>query len=382
MSDETTQNTTLPLQFGGKTYVSNINLSKNQDEFIPKTNTVVLDAPSINNVDKTQLYIDPVTYRIKLGQTNISEIKPDYSGTSKKYNVYLNTTLIQPKDDNTSSGSGGNTSQGKQQIKWVEQGQGILLDLTKVETPIISIDKNVVLTKDDAISFQNSLNEIEQKIDSLNVSVGNKVLSQIQFYELRQLLDVIGIVYSDNIIDEVTTLQFSSDNGSNRDILGFSFKYDETRNLSQINCLRIKTNSSLENKSYCSIRKCANFDQGAQTPPQTIFEFLEDSECLAVSNGTAILNNGCYEWYFSKPLQLKNVPTESNIYMVTFHSNKNQEWVWADRMVVNVLVSDESSQKTNLNFCWTADFNNIDVQPYASFCIKKPIGTRIKPFRN
>lgn len=366
------------LKFGGKVLVSNISQQTSDEEKIPNLNSVYLDAPAVNNVDKSQLYIDPVTHKISLGRTRIQEIKPDWSGKITQYNVFLNTSLV-PTEQEQQEEQG---EEIRNKILSVTEGDGILIDFEQDDLrPVISIDRNVVATKDEINHLEDTLQDVEKSIDGLKLID----LDVHSFYDMFELLKVLDVVYSSVDEKQQNTLEWQElSSNTDKSIIGFSYKYIRQEQLKGLNCLRIRTNSTEQNNSYCVIHKCASFQQSSGVDylaPETIYEYLDGAEVLTISKYPAKLNKEkkCYEWYFSKRWDMKHEPNENTVYLITFHKSKNQEWKWADRAAVNVITSSQSSIKSNLQYSWDNDFGIYDTMPYASFSSREPIGTLIKP---
>lgn len=372
------------LKFGGKVLASNICQQTSNEQMLPNINSVYIDAPAINNVDKTQLYIDPVTHKINLGRTRIQEIKPDWTGKITEYNVYLNTSLVPTEQDQ----EGGETPEIQNKILSVTEGEGISIDFEQdFLRPTISIDKDVVVTKDNLSEIEDSLEDVEKSVNDLKLINNNSILDIHQYYDLIELLKVVDVVYSDSPSVQQNTMQWVESNTSNMNIIAFSYKYVRQENLKGLNCLRIKTNSTQQNECYCVIHKCKPYVQSDgpdYNAPETFFEYLDETEVLTISKYPAKLNKEgkYYEWNFSKTWDMIHSDDQSSIYLVTFHSKKDEKWKWENRVAINAVISGQSSIKSNLQFCWDNDFNSNDVLPEASFSLREPVGTLIKTQEN
>lgn len=349
MADEYTNE----LKFGEKILIPNINIEKDQFQVLHNINTVYVNGPSVDNASKSQLEIDPSTMKVKLGKTRIQKkVSGSTPAEVQQFNVWVKTST----SAQGSSGTG-------QNITSIVAGQGIKVDASTETAPVISIDKNVVMTK--------------------GSSSGQLSNSDAIYYDLIELLKVIDIIYSDTPQNQEITMQWSDNSNENKNIMAFSYRFDRGQTIDDYNYLRIKTNITDENAAqdvYCVIYECSNMKEsgdGGYIPPQTIYQFLDYGTPLTVSKNPAKLVDGHYQWFFAKEFSMKHT-NPYTIYLVTFVNKKVSSWNWADKTDINIITNKESSSESPLQLCWDRDFIAVKQSPYATFSKRKPIGAIIK----
>lgn len=332
------------LTFGKKT-LANLSTQKNQFEILTNLNQVYTNFPSLSNATKGQLYINPDNLRVSIGSARVRHTKGDWSGQTKNYNIFLNTIAVEdngsvvvPSPNPPVSGD----------------------DTTNPNPPESGGDEN-----------QGDNNEV--------IIVNN---TGIQYYQLKELLQVFEVVYSDTTTNVHNTLSASADSeNTSTNIVGFSYKFDYGRTIEKLNKLQMKTNEQTPNGDiYCVIRKCKEmYESGGAnyTPPMYISQYLQDSQVISVSKSPAKIKNGFYEWFFPKNFSLQH--TANNVvYLITFHNKKEQKWDSDSLTGVEANVSDESNVESNLQYIWDADLTPTNSLASATFSYNAPIGAIIK----
>lgn len=329
------------LTFGKKT-LANLSTQKNQFEILTNLNQVYTNFPSLSNATKGQLYINPDNLRVSIGSARVRHTKGDWSGQTKNYNIFLNTIAVEdngsvvvPSPNPPSSGD----------------------DTTNPNPPESGGDEN-----------QGDNNEI--------IIVNN---TGIQYYQLKELLQVFEVVYSDTTENVHNTGSGDSENIST--IVGFSYKFDYGRTIEKLNKLQMKTNEQTPNGDiYCVIRKCKEmYESGGANynPPRYITQYLQGSQVISVSKSPAKINNGFYEWFFPKNFSLQH--TANNVvYLITFHTKKEQKWDSDSLTSVEANVSNESNVESKLQYIWETDLTPTNSLANATFSYNAPIGAIIK----
>lgn len=321
------------LTFGKKT-LAKLSTQKNQFEILKNINQVYTNFPSLTNATKGQLYINPDNLRVSLGVAKVRSTKGDWTGQEKNYNIYLNTIAV---EDNGS--------------------------VVEPSDPTPPTNPDVPDQGDDE--------------DNNQIIIVNN--TGLQYYQLKELLQVFEVVYSDTTENIHNTSSEISGNTTN--IVGFSYKFDYGRTIEKLNKLKMKTNIQTPNVDvYCVIRKCRELFQSGgpnYTPPIQITQYLQDSQVISVSKSPAKINNGFYEWFFSKNFSLQH--TENNVvYLITFHTKKEQEWNSDSLTGVEVMVSSESNVESNLQYIWNTELSPSNSLASATFSYNTPIGAIIK----
>ena len=348
ISEETNDLYPNNLTFGKKT-LAKLSTQKNQFEILTNLNQVYTNFPSLSNATKGQLYINPDNLRVSLGSARVRTTKGDWSGQTKNYNIFLNTiavedngSVIEPSNPNTPD-SGGGENQGDTP--------------TNPNPPETGGDEN-----------QGDNNEI--------IIVNN---TGLQYYQLKELLQVFEVVYSDTTKNVHNTGSENSEN--TQTIVGFSYKFDYGRTIEKLNKLQMKTNEETPNGDiYCVIRKCKEmYESGGASynPPRYITQYLQDSQVISVSKSPAKINNGFYEWFFSKNFSLQHA-TNNVVYLITFHTKKEQKWDSDSLTGVEVNVSNESNVESKLQYIWDISLTPTNSLASATFSYNAPIGAIIK----
>lgn len=336
------------LTFGKKT-LANLSTQKNQFEILTNLNQVYTNFPSLSNATKGQLYINPDNLRVSIGSARVRSTKGDWSGQTKNYNIYLNTIAVEdngsvvvPSNPNPPDSGGG-------------ENQG--------DTP-----SNPNPPESGGGENQGNDNQI--------IIVNN---TGLQYFQLKELLQVFEVVYSDTTENVHNTSSEISGNTTN--IVGFSYKFDYGRTIEKLNKLKMKTNIQTPNGDiYCVIRKCREmYESGGPgyVSPTHISQYLQGSQVISVSKSPAKINNGFYEWFFPKNFSLQH--TANNVvYLITFHTKKEQKWDSDSLTGVEVNVSNESNVESNLQYIWNADLTPTNSLASATFSYNTPMGAIIK----
>lgn len=367
MSDETTQNTTIPLKFGGKELVEDIEKEVDQYDFYHNTNQVYINAVGLNSSGRSQIEINnPSTMVIKLGEAKLKTVTPDNVTTITNTPVY-----IKAYTSDTVSASG---------IKDIKAGKGINVDSSSSDVLTISIDQSVVALKGQTGSDSSS-----------SSTSGN--FNNLYYYQLQQLLNLMQIVYDEQQTNKFESMQYAQKNTNDYNCIGFTLKYKLDNTHRGINTLRIRTNSTTPNNVYCAIRKCKHIDQsgsGGYVPPIDFNEYLNQSQIISVSKSTDYIDNQHYVWHFAKNFDFvtdfandDSVDTDKkySIYLITFHNTKSELWDENSLHQISVKCNNESVAMSDLQYIWNQQFNATQTMPYAIFSRREPIGTIIKNIR-
>lgn len=347
---------TLSLSLGGKTIIADISQSKDQYDLYDNSNQVYVDSASLSNSKRAQYEIvNTQTMMIKFGQARVKSINPDYS-PSPPSNLPIYLKAYTSADVNASG------------IKGITAGKGILVKSTQADTPQISIDSSVVALKSDIGGGSSSTVEF----------------NSLELYQLKELLSVVEVIYDQTQQNIFETLQYSDvvDKNTSHSLIGFSVKYTNTSPSQNINCVRIRTNSTTTENVYCVVRKCKTLKEsggGGYIPPTEFIDYLNDSQVISVSKNTMKLDNNHYIWHFPNPFDMGG--DDCPIYLITFHNKKTQMWDQNSLTSVEIVANSESSAISDLQYIWDSQFTATQTMPYAIFSHRAPIGTIIKDTR-
>ena len=324
------------LKFGGK-QLANINVSKKDFEDILNLNSVYTDVPSITNGGKGQFYIDPNTLKVTLGKARVKPSTGTWKGKQINYNIYLNTIAV-------------------------EENQ------TEPTPPVVKPPE-----QDDT------------ETDNDNTTGGGNTIivnnTGIEYYQLKQLLQVLEVVYDQSDQRKHETISATDVTLSNESIVGFSYKYDFGQTLKNLNSIKIKTNTiSNDEEVYCVLRKCKEMFQSggvSYTPPTELSQYVKDSQVLTVSKNPGVIKNGFFQWKFPKQFTLQH-ETNNVVYLITFHNKKIEQWDEDSLVSINVGCSNESSVESKLQHVWDSELTSTNTLSCAIFSYNTPIGAIIK----
>lgn len=331
------------LKFGGKQLAS-INVSKKDFENMINLNTVYTNVPSITNAGKGQFHIDPNTLKVTLGKARVKPSTGTWQGKQVNYNIYLNTIAIKE-------------------------------DQTTVTPPVV--------TPPSGGGGENEDNENDNENDNTTGGGSTIIVNNtgLEYYQLKELLQVLQVVYDQSEQRKHETITASDVSLSNVPIVGFSYKFDLGQSINKLNSIKIKTDSTnISGDVYCVLRKCKEMFQSGgvnYTPPTELTQYVKDSQVLTVSKCPAIIKNGFFQWNFSKHFNLEHA-TNNVVYLITFHDKKIEQWDEDSLVSINVGCSSESSVESKLQYVWDSELTSTNTLSYAVFSYNTPIGAIIK----
>lgn len=146
-------NQNIGLKLGDRIF-SDLSMTKEEDwGMMHNRNSVYIDALSENGVDKTQFTFDPDRKWFNFGKVIQRETSATSQGEETFYNVYLKPYIVSEDGTIIEDGSEGGSIDGDitgegSGILTIGSGTGIKVNNSNPQVPIISIDTNIVPSKD------------------------------------------------------------------------------------------------------------------------------------------------------------------------------------------------------------------------------------------
>lgn len=375
MSEQQTQQTEQqkPIYFNvkldGQDLVNVTSLIKNPWERCTNQNYVYLNSNTSDVIDKTQLYIQPKTLKVKIGRARIQGEKGDWTdGNLKLYDVWLNTSVKQVSPA-TVGGWG---------YDMPEYG-----------------DETIIPPTDDE--------ETEDDNNSEDKPSGDNIIATPEYYDMLETMSILEPIYSGEIINDFTVPISTSTSLTPTAIFGFSYQNKLFTSLrdNEFNCIRFlnveKYNSG---DVYLTIRKCGEIDEDLfnsmlqyepndeqnPEPFNDRFEYLyRNSKLIAVSrnkvNQANVEVNDYVQFMFSKPINIKMVDAQTNqnaLYLFIFQSDKSQQLATANTRLMKVPYTTDAQTTLNRMYNIHLDEDNSQCIVSLEFCNKSPIGLKFK----
>lgn len=351
-------------------------------------NQLYLDANAADNRDKTQMYLDPLNNKIKIGR---ARLKNDaWIGAKQKfYNVYVKTVLA--KVDETQVEDKQPTLYPVQDITALGQGKGIDLDYDYRDDNSV---RSVTISVNDQVITRDKLGQITASLETN--------LTQFQEFQLKNLLKFLTVEYADESVDSITFTSRGTDDI--RDVFALSYQFAaQTYDGKKFNTISFD-NLRPTNKQgdvYCVLRECfcQNDDWQAfsiqfNSLPLYVdnesesqftmdkFQFLyTNSKPIAVSTNTINQHDGSdtVQWFFANEFQIK----QNVVYLLTFQSDKSSVMSAETTRLIRVGGDTSSTQISNFMRRFNKTFRDSDVDPSKyvpklTLNYKKPIGVKFK----
>ena len=351
-------------------------------------NQLYLDANAADNRDKTQMYLDPLNNKIKIGR---ARLKNDaWIGSKQKfYNVYVKTVLA--KVDETQVQEQKPTLYPVEDITALGQGKGIDLDYDYRDDNSV---RSVTVSVNDQVITRDKLGEITASLETN--------LTQFQEFQLKNLLKFLTVEYADEAQDTITFTSRGTDDVKDVFALSYQFvaKTYDGKKFNSISFRNLKPSSD-QGDVYCILRECYcqndNWDEFSNEfnslPlyvnnemenefPMDKFEFLYmNSKPIAVSTNTInqFKDGQVVQWFFSNEFQIK----QNVVYLMTFQSDKSATMSGQTTRLIRVGGDTSSTQISNFMRRFNRTFANESDDPsryvpQLTLNYKQPIGVKFK----
>lgn len=378
MSDEQTQQTneTKPIYFqvklDGQNLVNVTSLIKNPWERCLNQNYVYLNSNTSDIVDKTQLYIQPKTLKVKIGRARIQGEKGDWTGGNlKMYDVWLNTSVKQVSA----------ATVGGWDYNMPEYGDETIIPPTDDEQP-----------------------EQGENGGNNNTNTGDCPLATDQYYDMLQTMSILEPIFTEEIVDNYSVYISTSESQTPVPIFGFSYQNNLFTDLKEksFNCIRfLNKEQHASGDVHLTIRKCNNdidmdeFNKMLQYKPNDTqnpdlyndrFEYLyRHSKFIAASrnkvNQSNIAVNDLVQFMFSRPISLEIADDSTNelgLYLFIFQSDKSLQLSAENTRLMKVPYTTDSQTTFNRMYNMNLDEDNSQCIVSLQFCNKTPIGLKFK----
>lgn len=385
-SSSTTGNTSVELepsviQLGSST-LRTLNVIKDEWANIREDNKVYINTSNENKSDKLSFTYDPSRKWFQFGKVKQKDDSATDTGKEAYYNVYLKPYIIGEDgsvvEEGTGGGSsstgGGGSTETQTGLTSIGSGEGIRVDFTIPNVPIISIDNDVVVTNDTVQQI------IEDKLENMNIVGGDGTSVDINtpdYNALLELLNVLFVAYEDEAIVTFNSAE-NFENFSTKDVTGFRYVWIE--NDKSFNCLRIKKDFTTQNEASSIYLKVIDGGELTQGYDNNDLPYGKTGDAVFTISKNSVsmkTENDWYEWYFPKNIEMK----QNHIYAFIPQIDKDYKagiTECKDKISIKVTNDYNSAYEKEIGVWLSTRANDVDkinnkpCTPIFQLCYKNP----------